>query len=248
MRPRHAVLLTPSITLRSVPLPHYLPKSFPCHRSENSPVSPAVATLPKAHLSKPCICHTSDPPGGSHGLSDARTSTPPSVPTIPPTINYPLSFHILAHSFAQFCTRQKLNPFIFKRFRTLCTKPPGVGEGATLWESTYQPSLLSKDHGVRPAKARHPSRSTRRYTRVTCHLPLLLRYTQPMGILRRLSPLMGKQDQMNHIIVGNTPPRFSLRPPANKDYSPPPLHLPRPLPPPFLQPSFPASPFTFPFL
>src|SRR4029077_5693753 len=38
-----------------------------------------------------------------------------------------LSFHILAHSFALSCTCAKLNSFIFKRFRTLCTKHPGVG-------------------------------------------------------------------------------------------------------------------------
>jgi len=48
--------------------------------------------------------------------------------TYPPLpIPYPLSFHILAHSFALFCTLQKLNSFLFKRFRTLCKKPPGVG-------------------------------------------------------------------------------------------------------------------------
>src|SRR6266478_5191719 len=38
-----------------------------------------------------------------------------------------LSFHILAHSFAFSCTRAKLNPFLFNRFRTLCPKTPGVG-------------------------------------------------------------------------------------------------------------------------
>jgi hypothetical protein len=32
-----------------------------------------------------------------------------------------------SHSCALFCTQQKLNPFIFNRFRTLCRKPPGVG-------------------------------------------------------------------------------------------------------------------------
>src|SRR5260370_4387863 len=40
---------------------------------------------------------------------------------------YPLCFHILAHSSALFCTQQKLKSFHFKRFRTLCQKPPGVG-------------------------------------------------------------------------------------------------------------------------
>jgi hypothetical protein len=32
----------------------------------------------------------------------------------------------LLHVFALFCARQKLNPFLFKRFRTLCPKTPGV--------------------------------------------------------------------------------------------------------------------------
>src|SRR6266481_2616068 len=38
-----------------------------------------------------------------------------------------LFFHTLAHSFAFSCTRAKLNPFLFNRFRTLCPKTPGVG-------------------------------------------------------------------------------------------------------------------------
>jgi len=40
-----------------------------------------------------------------------------------------LSFHMLAHSFALFCTLANLNPFPLKRLRTLCRKPPGVGVG-----------------------------------------------------------------------------------------------------------------------
>jgi len=40
------------------------PKSFPCHRSKNSPVSPAIATDPRTALSNPCVCHTSETPGG----------------------------------------------------------------------------------------------------------------------------------------------------------------------------------------
>src|SRR6266704_2869428 len=127
MRPRHAVLPTPSVSLRSVPLPHYLPKSFPCHTSENSPVSPAIATDPKTHLSKSCICHTSDiPPGGDIGLSDARTSTSASVPTVPPAINYPLYFQTLAHSFAL----TKTSTLLFSIASALFAKNhPGWGEG-----------------------------------------------------------------------------------------------------------------------
>jgi hypothetical protein len=46
--------------------------SFPCHTSENLPVSPAIATDPKTHVSNPCVCHTSDPPGA---LSTSKAST-----------------------------------------------------------------------------------------------------------------------------------------------------------------------------
>ena len=128
------------------------PNSRICHTSENSPVSPIIATDPKTHLSKSCICHTSDIPPGGIGLSDARTSTPASVPTIPPTINYPLYFHILAHSFALFCTYQNLNPFVFNRFRTLCQKPPGWGEGHI---GGMVPPFAKEDH-------REPKRSLQR--------------------------------------------------------------------------------------
>jgi len=40
---------------------------------------------------------------------------------------YPLSFHILPHSFALFCGQRKLNFLLFKQFYTLYPKHPGVG-------------------------------------------------------------------------------------------------------------------------
>src|SRR6267378_8115549 len=48
-------------------------------------------------------------------------------------VPYLLYFQSRAHSFALFCTPQKLNSFIFKRFRTLRqkTQPPRVGERGT---------------------------------------------------------------------------------------------------------------------
>src|SRR6266851_4088725 len=103
MRPRHAVLLTPSISLRSVPLPHYLPKSFPCHRSENSPVSPIIATDPKTHLSKSCICHTSD--------------IPPGVTLASPTLGLPHP-----QAFQRFLQLSPI-PFLFTFLRTLLHSP-----------------------------------------------------------------------------------------------------------------------------
>jgi hypothetical protein len=44
------------------------------------------------------------------------------------TLRSPLSSTpFLSHSCALFCAREKLNPFLFKRFRTLCKEPPGWG-------------------------------------------------------------------------------------------------------------------------
>src|SRR5260370_18993362 len=94
-------------------------------------IRPYVQSLPqirkRTFLTPVFATHPTPSPRGGIGLSDARTSTPASVPTIPPTIPYPLSFHTLAHSFAQFCTRQKIDPFVFNGFHTLCQKQPGVG-------------------------------------------------------------------------------------------------------------------------
>ena len=42
----------------------FLPNSFLCHTSENPPVSPSIATLPKTCVSNPCVCHTSETPRG----------------------------------------------------------------------------------------------------------------------------------------------------------------------------------------
>jgi len=39
-------------------------------------------------------------------------------------------FPLFSYSYALFCTHQNHNSFVFKRFRTLCAKHPGVGGGA----------------------------------------------------------------------------------------------------------------------
>src|SRR5260370_25291049 len=177
MRPRHAVLLTPSISLRPVLSPSRTPitrqtplipsfvfkvlrtlpsfvsrkscschsyancrgvyQQFPfwnsilanqqtisyslspnyriCHTSENSPVSPIIATDPKTHLSNPCICHTSDtlPPGWHWPLrrSDFHTRKRSNDSS-----NYPLS-SFFSYSCALFCTilhAPKNQPFCFQ--------------------------------------------------------------------------------------------------------------------------------------
>ncbi len=69
-----------------------------------------------------------------------------------------------------------------------------------------------------------------------------------MGILRRLSRWMGKQDHMTHIIVGNTAPGFSLKSLDNKDYSLAALLERGPVVAAFFKISCPVCQFTFPFL
>src|SRR6267378_2601270 len=59
---------------------------------------------------------------GGGGTPPPRTCQPSHVST-----TYLLYFHILAHSFALFCTHKKHNPLVFNRFRTLRQKTRGGG-------------------------------------------------------------------------------------------------------------------------
>ena len=69
-----------------------------------------------------------------------------------------------------------------------------------------------------------------------------------MGILRRLSRWMGKQDHMTHIVGGNTAPGFSLKALDNKEYSLNTLMERGPVIAAFFKISCPVCQFTFPFL
>ena len=71
-------------------------------------------------------------------LSFVSASLPNSVFTFP--FSQLFSFQTLADSFVVFCTHQKLNSFVSKRFRTLCAKHPGVGWGSD--PSSQGPSPL----------------------------------------------------------------------------------------------------------
>ncbi len=85
------------------------------------------------------LCPKSVKQVSSHqSLPRSFLKLPGCVPTIPKngtllstlaTITQVLSFQILAHSFALFCTHRKFNSFLFKRFRTLCQKHRGWGRG-----------------------------------------------------------------------------------------------------------------------
>src|SRR6266568_4264614 len=179
MRPRHAVLPTPSGSLRPV-----LSRSrTPITRQ--TPLIPSfvfkvLRTLPSSVSRKSCrcrsyenwrgvyqqftfrnsilanqettgyslspnsrICHTSDNSPGvalasptGHGPLPRSYFHTRSVPTIPPTINYPLSFHILAHSFAL----TKKSTLLFSIASPLfAQKHRGVGEGHIDWYATLRP-------------------------------------------------------------------------------------------------------------
>jgi peroxiredoxin len=69
-----------------------------------------------------------------------------------------------------------------------------------------------------------------------------------MGIPRRLSRWMGKQDHMTHIVAGNTAPGFSLIALDNKEYSLNTLLERGPVVAAFFKISCPVCQFTFPFL
>src|SRR6267154_1507590 len=85
----------------SVPFPILVsypptPKSFPCHTSENLPLSPTIATLPKTDLSNPSICHTSEIPWGrgpspALRLSSRTGSRNPQASLIPRVTSYEIS-------------------------------------------------------------------------------------------------------------------------------------------------------------
>jgi peroxiredoxin len=69
-----------------------------------------------------------------------------------------------------------------------------------------------------------------------------------MGILRRLSRWMGSQDDMTHIVAGNTAPEFSLKSLDQKEHSLRALLERGPVVVAFFKISCPVCQFTFPFL
>ena len=127
------------------------PNSFGCHTSENSPVSPTIATDPKTHVSNPCICHTSETPRGPSHFDSAQL---PYLHSSEPTrglgrnplfvsVNSAYSVLIsdsflrlstfdlfdLSPFFSQscklLCAAQNVISFVFRKFRTLCAKHRG---------------------------------------------------------------------------------------------------------------------------
>src|SRR6266581_848036 len=148
MRARHAVLPTRSVSSRPTHLrtssqsacesPQILffvfkrlrtlsfsvsSKSFACHSYENSRVCTNNSQTGTEHpIRMRVLSERSEPKDLSPSFASCATPATHHCTQV-------LSFHTLAHSFALSCTLGKLNPFIFKRFRTPCEKHWGVGGG-----------------------------------------------------------------------------------------------------------------------
>src|SRR6266566_2171315 len=104
------------------------PNSRICHTSENSPVSPIIATDPKTHFSKSCICHTSDiPPAVTLASPTTRLPRPQAFQRFLQLSPIPFLFAFLRTLLHNFARAKNSTVFVFNRFGTLCTKHPGWG-------------------------------------------------------------------------------------------------------------------------
>src|SRR6266571_7042790 len=57
---------------------------------------------------------------------------------------------LFSYTYGLFCTCQKLNPFLFTQFRTLCQKHPGGGWGASALEGSDSLFLFTVSLATRP--------------------------------------------------------------------------------------------------
>ena len=95
------------------------------------------------------------------------------------------SSSFLSYSCALFCTLQKLNPFVFKQFRTHCEKPPGVGGTLPSPRNVmFARSLIGRSlrTGLDVSSTGHGSRVTAH--RLAFSLPRYLLTSLPLGALR----------------------------------------------------------------
>src|SRR5712664_1583412 len=92
--------------------------TFPFWNSPPYPLSPLVSCTYMEPILQPSCFQVHAWNGGGVPPRRSDLHTFPRVSDLSP---------FFSNSCALFCTQQKLNPFIFNRFRTLCRKPPGVG-------------------------------------------------------------------------------------------------------------------------
>src|SRR5213080_3735067 len=172
MRPRRAVPLTPSSPTPA--LPQNVAKSCVCHTSENSPVTPIIATDPKMRSRKSCVCHTCDPlPRPPFHLLLLFLLSPQvtrhfQVPSLV-VANLPLYFQAVAG-----CSPR--NPFLFMllhrcggggrgQTQKACSRPHNV-----LFQESLQSRHLCSPHPAQP-RAGILVFPTSHQSRITSHFP-----------------------------------------------------------------------------
>ena len=112
----------------------------------------------------PFVCHSCE---NGRVYTNNSQSGNPHTPFANQTSNLRVLTSIFSYPCELFCTRQKLNSLVFKRFRTLCTKHPGVGGGGTLSTSRFSsrnsrcrrrnPSSVSVNSALSAASALIPA-------------------------------------------------------------------------------------------
>jgi hypothetical protein len=126
------------------------PKFFPCHTSENSPVSPGIATDPKTPFSKSCICHTSGTPRAGSQHSNRQ---PSNIQTIPQSIPFLFKFfRTLLHFFA---LAGNSTLFFSSASALFAENHPGGG-GVTNHQPSLSPFQLSIEDPAPPRASRGP--------------------------------------------------------------------------------------------
>src|SRR6266704_1409616 len=70
------------------------------------------------------------------------------------------SFQTIPHSFAFSCASQKLNPFVFMQFRTLCEKHRGVGSPLALFTGNGEASVAVVEGHTSNRDHRHTARES----------------------------------------------------------------------------------------
>src|SRR6266852_5594922 len=119
-QPRQAGPFASLLSTPVIPLPHLSPL-LP------TPYGHSYTTATHQPLCNQFVTHSFHRDGGcTTPSSGLQLPMPYSLSTISFLFKY---VRTLLHFFALFCAYQKLNSFLFKRFRTPCKKTPGVGVG-----------------------------------------------------------------------------------------------------------------------
>ncbi len=101
---------------------------FVCHRSEETPAkSNACHTSENPLPQVLCLPHLQDPPGVWSAFCSAPFLSPLATRHSPLATRFFFATPFISYSCALFCTLTKHNSFVFKQFRTLCTKHAGWG-------------------------------------------------------------------------------------------------------------------------